>query len=330
MLNTAVSLEKRDYVIRELVETEKNYLDVLDSVQKHFMKPLKWPTYFREEEYMFIFGKIIELIDVHKEFYDLLCKAIKVGPNSGGRLGEVFLICREKFLVYGDYCSNLPQAQALLADLCQRNETLDMELQKCQEEANQGKFKLRDILFVPMQRILKYHLLLEKLLQETPQQHEDYRNLERAREAMDDVAQYINEVKRDSDTLQIIRDIQNSISDWNTHENMELKDYGRLLKDGELKIKAHDDSKSRLRYVFVFDQVMLMCKTTRGEQYLFRDSLHLGEYKIEDLVGRKTLQGSRWGFQWFLIHKSEKTAFTMYARTEDLKRKWIKALQEAM
>lgn len=122
-----------------------------------------------------------------------------------------------------------------------------------------------------MQRILKYHLLLEKLLSETQpvilvwsldlsqarfglpwpgndsyvfftshtdctllrfwisilftskterpifipccillllQNHEDYRGLERAREAMVDVAQYINEVKRDSDTLQIMSDIQ--------------------------------------------------------------------------------------------------------------------------
>lgn len=40
------------------------------------------------------------------------------------------------------------------------------------------------------------------------QNHEDYRGLERAREAMVDVAQYINEVKRDSDTLQIMQDIQ--------------------------------------------------------------------------------------------------------------------------
>lgn len=40
------------------------------------------------------------------------------------------------------------------------------------------------------------------------QSHEDYRGLERAREAMVDVAEYINEVKRDSEKLQIIKDIQ--------------------------------------------------------------------------------------------------------------------------
>lgn len=32
--------------------------------------------------------------------------------------------------------------------------------QTCEHRANDGKFKLRDLLHVPMQRVLKYHLLL--------------------------------------------------------------------------------------------------------------------------------------------------------------------------
>lgn len=109
--------------------------------------------------------------------------------------------------------------------------------QRCQQEANNGKFKLRDILSVPMQRILKYHLLLEKLVEETPRDwNEDHRQLSKAREVMVDVAQYINEVKRDSDTLDIIKDIQRCIIDWDVPENAELKDFGRLLMDGELKV----------------------------------------------------------------------------------------------
>jgi hypothetical protein len=46
------------------------------------------------------------------------------------------------------------------------------------------------------------------------QSHEEYRDLEKALEAMVDVAQYINEVKRDSDTLQIMRDIQVKQTAW--------------------------------------------------------------------------------------------------------------------
>lgn len=40
------------------------------------------------------------------------------------------------------------------------------------------------------------------------QVHEEYRSLERAKEAMIDVSQYINEVKRDSDHLVIIQKVK--------------------------------------------------------------------------------------------------------------------------
>lgn len=36
--------------------------------------------------------------------------------------------------------------------------------QDCQMAANEGRFKLRDLLSVPMQRVLKYHLLLKVIL----------------------------------------------------------------------------------------------------------------------------------------------------------------------
>lgn len=92
-----------------------------------------------------------------------------------------------------------------------------------------------------MQRVLKYHLLLDKLVEETPREWtEDRIPLQQAREVMVDVAQYINEVKRDTDTLDIIKDIQLSIVDWGDRsEDIQLKSYGRLLKDGDLKVLSH-------------------------------------------------------------------------------------------
>lgn len=50
------SFEKRDYVINELQETEKNYVDVLASLRTHFMKPLS--ILLREEDMKIIFRGI--------------------------------------------------------------------------------------------------------------------------------------------------------------------------------------------------------------------------------------------------------------------------------
>lgn len=66
---------------------------------------------------------------------------------------------------------------------------------RCEKEANEGRFRLRDLLAVPMQRILKYHLLLNQLMHNTSQDHPDSHTINLAYDAMLDVADYINEVK---------------------------------------------------------------------------------------------------------------------------------------
>ncbi|XP_024086267.1 protein vav isoform X2 [Cimex lectularius] len=318
------SFEKRDYVINELVETEKNYIDVLNTLLKHFIRPLT--SIIKDDDMKTIFGGIKELYEIHMGFHIQLLKAVT--PGSGFKLSEAFLNWREQFLVYGEYCANLTKAQSRIVEIS-RNEIVNQKLIKCQQEANNGKFKLRDILSVPMQRILKYHLLLEKLISETQPNHEDFRGLERAREAMVDVAQYINEVKRDSDTLQIMADIEESITDWESKQT-KLTNFGRLLKDGDLRIKDHHIQKIKPRYVFIFDRVMILCKAVR-DQYSFKACLSLADFKVEDASCRKTLhRDARWNYHWYLVRKSESTAYTLYARTEDLKRKWIKAIQDAL
>lgn len=54
---------------------------------------------------------------------------------------------------------------------------------------------------------------------------------------MIDLGEYLNEAKRDSEMLDTISAIQNSITDLIMPENTQLFDYGRLLKDGEIKGK---------------------------------------------------------------------------------------------
>ena len=56
---------------------------------------------------------------------------------------------------------------------------------------------------------------------------------------------------------------QASISDWSA-ENNSLIEYGRLIKDGELKMRSHEDSRNaKLRYVFILNRCVIFCKATR-------------------------------------------------------------------
>ena len=56
-------------------------------------------------------------------------------------------------------------------------------------------------------------LCLQELIKNTDKDSRDRGALQRALEEMQDLALYVNEVKRDNETLKLIIDIQNSIVD---------------------------------------------------------------------------------------------------------------------
>lgn len=106
-----------------------------------------------------------ELADIHTKFLEKLREAVQ--PNSKLKLSQVFFDFREPFLIYGEYCSNMTNATDALRDQTAKNESMRQMVNQCQKEHSEGRVQLRDILSVPMQRILKYHLLLKKLVDET-------------------------------------------------------------------------------------------------------------------------------------------------------------------
>lgn len=343
--------DRRECCIKELVETEKNYIEALNMIVRHFARPLR--NIMNSNDWRTIFFGIESLAGVHTAFHSDLFKACS---STNGKISQCFLHWKQRFTLYGDYCANLPRAQGelwlssrarhcltdhsldvaeLVDDLCGKNELINQSVQRCQLDANDGKFKLRDLLSLPMQRILKYHLLLNELVKSTPDTHDDYPGLRKAHEAMIDLGHYVNEVKRDSETLEIIFDIQQSITDLDMPENTELKDYGRLLKDGELRMKSMDDTKLKTRYIFVFDKVMLMCKSIRNELYSYKEALILADYKVEDVPttmlssASKLMQKDKFNHAFQLVHRQDKSTYTFYAKSEEIKRKWIDAITKA-
>ncbi|XP_074653804.1 guanine nucleotide exchange factor VAV3-like isoform X2 [Tubulanus polymorphus] len=314
---------KRDYCVKELVETEKNYVDALNMIMTHFMRPLR--GIIPQGDRDVIFRHVEELAQIHTGFHSELYKACTIGLP---KISDCFLKWKQKLLIYGDFCSHLPDAQAHIDEIG-KNDTYQSHIMECQKKANDGKFRLRDLLSVPMQRVLKYHLLLKELLKQTDRDHEDRAGLEKALDAMHDLSTYVNEVKRDNESLKLLNEIQSSIIDLTWPENTSLRDYGRLQKDGELRVKSHDDPRSRTRYIFLLDRVMLMCKS-KGEVYSYKNCLILANYKIDNAGNMLKTKGDKWNSPFLLVEKNNTTAITFYAKTDDMRDKWIENIKIAL
>uniref|UniRef100_A0AAZ3RUY5 Vav guanine nucleotide exchange factor 1 n=1 Tax=Oncorhynchus tshawytscha TaxID=74940 RepID=A0AAZ3RUY5_ONCTS len=228
-------------------------------------------------------------------------------------------------LPYGRYCSQVEAATKHLDKMSAMKEGVKMKLEECSKRANSGRFSLRDLLMVPMQRVLKYHLLLQELVKHTSSNTEK-ENLRTALDAMRDLAQCVNEVKRDNEIIKQITTFQLSIE--NMTQSLAL--YGRPKIDGELKISSSEKKSKQDRYAFLFDKAMLLvCKKKSGETMELKEIIDLQYYQLRDeTTGEK--DSKKWSHFFLLIDCYGKSGYDLFFKTRDLKKKWLEQFEMAL
>ncbi|VDO18596.1 unnamed protein product [Heligmosomoides polygyrus] len=216
---------KREHCMKELLDTEQNYVEkALNMIINKFYEPLQ--KVIRETDHKLIFMNIMTLWNLHHSFYSDLRHAVlktlglnqpvEGRPNSlslGRTIGDVFVQHKEKFIAYGPYCMGLGDSRARIIELEKGDANVKAKIYECTASVNDNQFKLQDLLCLPMQRVLKYHILLSEMIKSTAIDAPDRKSLEMAKEAMDDVNSYVNEMKRDNETKQLISEVQSSITE---------------------------------------------------------------------------------------------------------------------
>uniref|UniRef100_A0A2K5Y476 Vav guanine nucleotide exchange factor 2 n=1 Tax=Mandrillus leucophaeus TaxID=9568 RepID=A0A2K5Y476_MANLE len=306
--------DKRNCCLLEIQETEAKYYRTLEDIEK-VRSSLGWAWPGTHGSF-----STQDLIKVHHSFLRAIDVSMMVG---GSTLAKVFLDFKERLLIYGEYCSHMEHAQNTLNQLLASREDFRQKVEECTLKVQDGKFKLQDLLVVPMQRVLKYHLLLKELLSHSAERPER-QQLKEALEAMQDLAMYINEVKRDKETLRKISEFQSSI------ENLQVKleEFGRPKIDGELKVRSIVNHTKQDRYLFLFDKVVIVCKR-KGYNYELKEIIELLFHKMtDDPMNNKDVK--KWSYGFYLIHLQGKQGFQFFCKTEDMKRKWMEQFEMAM
>ncbi|KAM9720016.1 guanine nucleotide exchange factor VAV3-like isoform 2-T2 [Menidia menidia] len=312
-------VDVRSCCLTEIKQTEERYTETLESIEKYFLNPLK--KFFSATEIDRVFVNIPDLVQVHKNL--LVDVQDSILNNNASNLHQIFISYKERLLIYGIYCSRVETAIAVLDFICKEKEDVRLKLEECSKRANNGKFTLRDLLVVPMQRVLKYHLLLQELVKHTSESS-DKSNLNEALVAMKDLAQYVNEVKRDCETLREIDQYQSTIENL----NQSLVSFGRPKGDGEVRLVSTVDRRKQDRHIFLFDVAVVVCKR-RGYNYEMKDILDLHDFKVTNNP-TSDREGKKWCYGFYLTHQQGVTGFELFFKTRELKKKWLDQFEMAI
>ncbi|CAK6446496.1 unnamed protein product [Pipistrellus nathusii] len=193
-------------VIQELVDTEKSYVKDLSCLFELYLEPLQNETFLTQDEMESLFGSLPEMLEFQKVFLETLEDGISAAadfnvletPSQFRKLlfslGGSFLYYADHFKLYSGFCANHIKVQKVLERA--KTDNAFKAFLDARNPTKQHSSTLESYLIKPVQRVLKYPLLLRELVSLTDHDSEEHYHLTEALKAMEKVASHINEMQK--------------------------------------------------------------------------------------------------------------------------------------
>ncbi|XP_047385601.1 pleckstrin homology domain-containing family G member 2 isoform X1 [Sciurus carolinensis] len=302
-------------VAREIVETERAYVRDLRSIVEDYLGPLLdgGVLGLSVEQMGTLFANIEDIYEFSSELLEDL-----EGSRSAGDIAECFVQRSEDFDIYTLYCMNYPSSLALLRELS-LSPPAALWLQERQAQLRHS-LPLQSFLLKPVQRILKYHLLLQELGKhwaEGPGAG-GREMVEEAIVSMTAVAWYINDMKRKQEHAARLQEVQRRLGGWT---GPELSAFGELVLEGAFRGGGGGGPRLRggERLLFLFSRMLLVAKR-RGPEYIYKGHIFCCNLSVSE-SSRDPL-----GFKVSDL-TIPKHRHLLQAKNQEEKRLWIHCLQ---
>ncbi|KAI3367841.1 hypothetical protein L3Q82_026663, partial [Scortum barcoo] len=292
-----------DRVVMEIIETERMYVRDLRSIVEDYLAHIidmnNLPI--RPEQVCALFGNIEDIYEFNSE----LLQSLDMCENDPVAIAQCFVDKSEYFEIYTQYCTNYPNSVAALTD-CMRSKTLAKFFRDRQASLKRS-LPLGSYLLKPVQRILKYHLLLQEIAKHFDPDEEGYEVVQEAIDTMTGVAWYINDMKRKHEHAVRVQEIQSLLINW---KGPDLTTYGELVLEGTFHVLRAKNT----RTLFLFEKMLLITKK-RGEHYVYKIHISCSTLMLLDSAKDPLL--------FSVIHfKHPKQPHTVQAKSVEEKRLW--------
>ncbi|XP_015241504.1 PREDICTED: triple functional domain protein isoform X2 [Cyprinodon variegatus] len=259
-------LKKRHYVLLELVETEREYVRDLSLVVEGYMSRMKEegvPDDMRGKDKV-VFGNIHQIYDWHKDFF---LRELEKCLEDPDRLGPLFLKQERRLNMYVMYCQNKPKSEHIVSDY------IDTYFEDLKQRLGH-RLPITDLLIKPVQRIMKYQLLLKDFLKHSKKAGLECPDLEKAVELMCIVP------KRCNDMMNVGR-LQGF--------DGKIVAQGRLLLQDTFMV-SDPDGRMKERRVFLFEQLVIFSEPLDKKKgfslpgFLYKNSIKVSCLGLEESV----------------------------------------------
>ncbi|XP_026170347.1 rho guanine nucleotide exchange factor 18a [Mastacembelus armatus] len=228
---------KRQDVIYELMQTEMHHVRTLKILLHVYMHELRKSQLIEEDQLQRLFPRVGTLLNLHQHFLDCLKVRQKQSQEEGcpnnyqitklgdilisqfsGTLGQAMMDC------YSLFCSHHNEAIRFYKEQLQNNKKLQILIKKIGQLQLVRRLGIPECFLLVTQRITKYPVLLERIIQNTEAETDEYQSLVQGLTFVKDTISLVNAQVREYEKATRLREIG---------LRLEPKSQGRL-KDSQL------------------------------------------------------------------------------------------------
>uniref|UniRef100_A0A7N4NVH3 Epithelial cell transforming 2 like n=1 Tax=Sarcophilus harrisii TaxID=9305 RepID=A0A7N4NVH3_SARHA len=207
--------EKRTRIAGELLKSERNYVQMLETVRDVYFTPLKAAlasnrAILSSTDIQIIFTDILCILDLNRHFLGELTKRLQEwGPAQC--FGEIFTKFGLQLKTYTNFFNNYPIVLKTIEKCREMIPSFRAFLKRQDKTIVTRMLKLQELLLYPSRRFEEYINILYGLRLHTPSEHVDRADLTIAIKQMKRYMDYINQLKQNVNRKNQLSDIERSV-----------------------------------------------------------------------------------------------------------------------
>ncbi|XP_044038305.1 A-kinase anchor protein 13 isoform X3 [Siniperca chuatsi] len=343
-------LVKRQDVIYELMQTEMHHIRTLRIMSEVYSKGLQKEAQLELQTVEKLFPVLDELLELHTQHILRLLERKRESQLEGesfeggfiiNRIGDILISqfsgSRGESMkrIYGRFCSRHNEAVNFYKDLLTKDKRFKAFIKKKMSSSIVRRLGIPECILLVTQRITKYPVLIQRMLQHTKESEEDYDDLTEAVRLVKEVIAAVDSKVNEHEKRRRLKDFHSrmdskSIMMMKSGQIFAREDLlrRRLIHDGVLQLK---NSQGRLKdiHALLLSDVFVFLQE-KDQKYVFamldqRSTV----ISLQKLIVREVANEER-GLFLITAGIEKPEMMEVLASSKDERNTWMQLIQEAM
>ncbi|KAJ7986645.1 hypothetical protein DPEC_G00342030 [Dallia pectoralis] len=341
---------KRQDVIYELMQTEMHHVRTLKIMLRVYMRELKENLQMEERYLECLFPRLESLLELHTHFLSCLKERRRDSIQSGSernyniqRLADILIaqfsgeIGERMKENYGDFCSHHTESVSYYKELLHNNKKFQNLIRKINNLPIVRRLGVSECILLVTQRITKYPVLVERIVQNTEAGTEEHEELTRSLGLIKECIIKVDALVNIHEKASRLRDIAQKIESKSLGKIKDDRVFGRedlapgrrkLLHEGTVNWKAASGRLKDIQAVLLSDVLLLLQE--KDQRYVFSTVDNKPSViSLQKLIVREVAHEEK---AMFLICASSKEPemYEIHTSSKEERNTWMSHIRQAV